>query len=1044
MTQLLTTLEQDPVKPVKRNAGQVVAAVANAMASDVSGLMREWPSLLPALSRFIGSGNSGSRVVALEVLKDLVPNFGDGLMAQGEQVIGMLSTTLSDSEAEVRAASAELVLQLVEDLEPEEVEPIKQVMPAIVPVLKNFASEGKEEPLKDSLQALVSAADAEPEFFKDTCMEALWPLLLEMCAAGSAAFADPEVRHVAMEAAMSLAVGLHEDFSKPEGPGQAMLERLISLNVEWMLEVEEDVEAWTTQGKEENEDECDDDVVEYGEQNLDRLAEKFDEDIFMPMLFKLLRAAGLAPSADWKHARASVSAVSQVVEHILEDPWVDQCVDFIAQNLAHAHPRVRFAAFTAVGQVAYDQAPHVQETHHALLLPPIAAGIKDTNIRVATEAVSAFTSLASDLDCDDLEPFMEDLLTAMFARLGQGESRAMQENCLTGIASVAEVMEELFLPYYSTVVPALKQIIANATGEKDRSLRGKAFECVSLVGSVVGKETFAEDAHEVMKIMAQMVQSGFAADDPQQESVREASGKIAHTLGKDFKLYVPALLPVLFETLKNRPSEVDPADMPDDDDSDDETPDMSLSMVNGKVLGMKTSVLDEMADCLDLIKVFIDSLEEEFCEFLPPTCQNMLPLLDIQLSENLQEKAFKTWEALVQCARRGVEHGRLEGGNLQELVTVFLEKVVGALRDACQNKEPDNEVIDVLQAKVVGVSGVIRKAGAGILTADGVGNIAGIVVQLISIVQASKDQDNSADDAMVHRKGRTNSDDSDSDDDTLGIKATPQTVCFALADVAGALMRTCPDEFAEVALQTYMQFVQKLLQEEASDGSRSLAFYITDDVVDCLGLKSVPYWNGFMTLALQGMGDKSATVRQYASSTIGNGARHPIFEQMAPAAASQIHRMLQKQGERHRRRKAVKADAKQAALAVDAGIRALGEICEHHEAKLGDHAGTVWSMWLSNLPLRYDEEAGQQAHALLLRMVSRGHPLVTSAQHLTQVVTVFAEVYKTKFSNSDLDKDISTALASIGEEPLKQVCSGLQEKHQRKVEHILQGAKAGA
>merc|ERR1712228_1103696 len=106
-----------------------------------------------------------------------------------------------------------------------------------------------------------------------------------------------------------------------------------------------------------------------------------------------------------------------------------------------------------------------------------------------------------------------------------------------------------------------------------------------------------------------------------------------------------------------------------------------------------------------------------------------------------------------------------------------------------------------------------------------------------------------------------------------------------------------------------MEVVQALLRPGGGDADRALAFYITDDVVDCLAERSVPYWNVFMNQALQCVCDKSAVLRQYAASTIGHGARLPIFSQMAPASVMQIHRVLQKQGERHRRRRAVKPDA---------------------------------------------------------------------------------------------------------------------------------------
>lgn len=1048
MTQLLSSMEQDPSQPVRRNASQVASAMASTLADDVEELVAAWPELLPAMSSFISSEDVGRRVVALDLLKELVAGFGEGLMAKGEQLLQMLSTTLGDSEAQVRAASAQLVLQLIEDLEPAEATPLAGVMPAVVAVVQSLAKEAKEENLKETLQALVSAADEEPEFFRDSnILGSLWQTVTDLCAVGPSAFADPGVRQVAMEVATSLAGGLAEDFSKPEGVAQ--LERLLALNIEWMLEVEEDVSVWTEQGKDENQEDGDDDVVEHAEQNFDRLAEQYQEDVFMPVLFKLVRAAGMSPNADWKQARASVMAISQVVEHVEATAWVDQCVTFVAQNVAHPHPRVRYSAFGAVAQIAYDHEPHVQETHHALLLPAIIGGIKDDNIRVATEAVNALTSLADELDVDDLEPHVEELLLCLFLRLDEGETKAMQESCLCGIAALAEVMEELFLPYYDKVAPALKQLIATATDEKQRSLRGKAFECISAIGSVIGKETFAPDAHEVMKVMSAMLQQGFAADDPQRESVLESAGRIAVALEKEFKPYVPALLPVLFETLKQRPAEVDPADMPDEEDSDAESPDMSLSVVDGKVLGIKTSVIEEMRESLDLIKVFMESIEEEFCEFLAPTCQQLLPLLELKLSDELQQKAFSTWESLVDTARLGVGKGRLEQGNLQELVTIFLEKIVGGLRDISQNGKADEEPLDALQAKVVGVSGVVRKAGPGILTKDGVKNLAAVAVQLIACFPC-KGEDAAGDDAMdaAKPKGRGSKDaekDDEDEDEDMAIAATRRSLRLALADVVAALLRTNPDDFAEVALQPFMQYLQSnLLTEQASDADRGLAFYITDDVVECLGAKSIPYWNGFMTQALQGMMSKSALVRQYACSTIGNAAQQSVFAQMGPAATSVLRQILQKQGERHRRRKAVKSDAKQAALAVDACIRALGEVAEHHEATLGDQAGQVWSLWLANLPLRYDEDAGKKAHGQLLRLLAKGHPIVSVPQNLQQVVMIFAEVYKTKFSNSEVDAAIVQAVAAIGEEPLSQARASLQEKQAKKIDHIKAAGKTAA
>jgi len=238
--------------------------------------------------------------------------------------------------------------------------------------------------------------------------------------------------------------------------------------------------------------------------------------------------------------------------------------------------------------------------------------------------------------------------------------------------------------------------------------------------------------------------------------------------------------------------------------------------------------------------------------------------------------------------------------------------------------------------------------------------------------------------------------------------------------------------------------VQQLLKSDGGVCDKSLAFYITDDIVDIIGGRSIPHWNSFMNEALQAMTDVSPIVRQYAASTIGNAARQQIFAQMVPAAATQIHKVLQQRGERHRRRRAMSKDAKQTALAIDSCIGALGEMCEHHAGPLGTNITAAWSMWLANLPLKYFVEQGKKSHAQLVRLVAQQHPVLTSPQNLPAVLSVLAGAYKTNFSYAELDTEIVSMITRMGESQTKEICSALPEKQQKKVEHILKCARAGA
>lgn len=57
--------------------------------------------------------------------------------------------------------------------------------------------------------------------------------------------------------------------------------------------------------------------------------------------------------------------------------------------------------------------------------------------------------------------------------------RARAVGVAEAIAVVGEAAPELFQPYYDHTLPALKHLIASCSGDKQRRLRGKAFECGS-------------------------------------------------------------------------------------------------------------------------------------------------------------------------------------------------------------------------------------------------------------------------------------------------------------------------------------------------------------------------------------------------------------------------------------------------------------------------------------------------------------------------------------------------------------------------------------
>lgn len=195
-----------------------------------------------------------------------------------------------------------------------------------------------------------------------------------------------------------------------------------------------------------------------------------------------------------------------------------------------------------------------------------------------------------------------------------------------------------------------------------------------------------------------------------------------------------------------------------------------------------------------------------------------------------------------------------------------------------------------------------------------------------------------------------------------------------------------------------------------------------------------------MEKVLACVADTAPVVRQYAASTLGHASKQQVFSVMAPAAISRLKDVIDAQGEKHRRRRAVHADAKENALAVDACIRALGLICENQEQTLGASCGPVWALWLHNLPLRYDQDEGQKAHAQLLELVVRSHPVVASPENLPMVLKVFAEIYKTRFSNAVLDRELALAVGKAGE-AARTFAQGLGDKQRKRIEQMLRDSQ---
>jgi importin-5 len=171
--------------------------------------------------------------------------------------------------------------------------------------------------------------------------------------------------------------------------------------------------------------------------------------------------------------------------------------------LNDAHPRVRWAACNAVGQLSTDLAPTIQKNGHERIMNALVPLLESTEPRVQAHAAAALVNFCEVIASEDeiIEPYLDGILERLLGLL-RNPKRYVQEQAVTTIATVADAAAEKFVKYYDHIMPLLIQAMQSPDDKEYRILKAKAIECATLIALAVGKDTFGKDAMNVMQLMA--------------------------------------------------------------------------------------------------------------------------------------------------------------------------------------------------------------------------------------------------------------------------------------------------------------------------------------------------------------------------------------------------------------------------------------------------------------------------------------------------------------------------------------------------------------
>ncbi|XP_037552498.1 importin-5 isoform X2 [Nematolebias whitei] len=710
--ELLMSIQQANPPNIRKKVCDIAAELCRNLIDDDGN--NQWPEVLKFLFDSVNSDNVGLRESALHIFWNFPGIFGNQQQHYLEVIKRMLVQCMQDqANPQIRTLAARAAASFVLSNESNTalLKHFADLLPGVLQAVNESCYQGDDSVLK----SLVEIADTAPKYLRPN-LEATLQLCLKLCA-------DTNLTNMQRQLALEVIVTLSETAAAMLRRHTAIVAQSVPQMLAMMVDLEDD-EEWA-QADELEDDDFDSNAVA-GESALDRIACGLGGKIILPMIKQHIMQ--MLQNPDWKYRHAGLMALSAIGEgcHQQMEAILQEIVSFVLLFCSDPHPRVRYAACNAIGQMATDFAPTFQKKFHDKVISALLQTMEDqSNPRVQAHAAAALINFTEDCPKPLLVPYLDSLvqhlhviMVAKLQELIQKGTKLVLEQVVTSIASVADTAEEKFVPYYDLFMPSLKHIVENAVQKELRLLRGKTIECISLIGLAVGKDKFMPDASAVMQLLLK-TQTDFndlEDDDPQISYMISAWARMCKILGKEFQQYLPVVMGPLMKTASIKP-EVALLDTQDMENISEDEGWEFVNLGDQQSFGIKTAGLEEKATACQMLVCYAKELKEGFVEYTEQVVKLMVPLLKFYFHDGVRVAAAESMPLLLECARvRGPEYltqmwhfmcdtlikaigTEPDSDVLSEIMHSFA-KCVELMGDGCLNNEHFEELGGILKAKL--------------------------------------------------------------------------------------------------------------------------------------------------------------------------------------------------------------------------------------------------------------------------------------------------------------------------------------------------------
>lgn len=416
---LLSVIQREDSKSISKKVCDTISELASGLLDDDS-----WPEFLPFLFSAVAASDSPRLAESsLLIFSQLTQYIGHTLVPHLALLHSILLASLSHpTSADVRIAALNAAINLVQCLpSAQERDQFQDLLPAMIRTLTEALNTGQEATAQEALELLIELAGTEPRFLRKQLPDVVGSMLQ----IAEAPQLEEGTRHLAVEFVITLAE------ARERAPGMMrrlpqFVARLFSVLMKMLLDIN-DEPSWHGA---ETEDEDAGEMSSYsvGQESLDRLSIALGGNTIVPVASEQLPAYFSSP--EWQKRHAALITLAQIAEGCCKVYEFDclfnhnnlaccsgcfgliacviylfifmqvmiknleQVVNMVLTSFQDPHPRVRWAAINAIGQLSTDLGPDLQDQYHHRVLPALAGAMDDfQNSRVQASLQSYFTLL---------------------------------------------------------------------------------------------------------------------------------------------------------------------------------------------------------------------------------------------------------------------------------------------------------------------------------------------------------------------------------------------------------------------------------------------------------------------------------------------------------------------------------------------------------------------------------------------------------------------------------------------------------------------------